>query len=324
MSEVVLEVLGLTVQIATKEGVATALEDVTLSVGSSETLALVGESGSGKSLTALTIMGLQPRVAVVTGGQIKLKGESLLDLSPSGWSQIRGNEIAMILQDPLTALNPVMSVGDQVAEGPKIHLSMRGHKLKDRVVQLLESVQIVGAKERVNDFPHQFSGGMRQRVVGAIGIACNPSLLIADEPTTSLDVTVEDSYLDLLIELQRETDVGILFITHDFGIVGRLADRVAVMYSGRIVESGMTRVVVSNPAHPYTEGLLNSVPDLEAPVPERLPSIEGSPPTLFEAKPACHFAPRCAYAMDICWDRVPIDTVLDDGRVVKCWKFAET
>jgi oligopeptide/dipeptide ABC transporter ATP-binding protein len=189
-------------------------------------------------------------------------------------------------------------------------------------LELLDSVQIPQPAERIGDFPHQFSGGMRQRVVGAIGIACNPSLLIADEPTTSLDVTIEDAYLDLLKALQEETGVGILFITHDFGIVGRMADRVAVMYSGRIVETGPADRIIAWPAHPYTEALVASVPDLDAPVPDRLVSIDGAPPGLFEEKPACHFAPRCPYVMDRCWSETPPDVLIEPGHVSKCWKHA--
>lgn len=317
-----LRVENLTVRIATKGGVANAVDNVSLTVHAGEVVALVGESGSGKSVAALTIIGLHPSVAAITGGDVILNGRSVLDLSPEEWSKVRGNEIAMILQDPLTALNPVFSIGNQVGEGPRLHTSLRGTELKARVIELLESVQIPRAEERVRDFPHQFSGGMRQRVVGAIGIACNPSLLIADEPTTSLDVTVEDAYLDLLKDLQLQTNVGILFITHDFGIVGRLADRVAVMYSGRVLETGLAEDIISNPAHPYTEALVRSVPDLDRPPPDRLVSIEGSPPSLFESKPACHFATRCPYVMDICWTEVPPDVIVKPGQVAKCWKYA--
>jgi oligopeptide/dipeptide ABC transporter ATP-binding protein len=297
------------------------VEAVSLSVDAGEVLALVGESGSGKSVTALAIIGLHPPVSTIIDGDVVLNGRSLLGLSPEEWSTVRGNEIAMILQDPLTALNPVFSIGNQVGEGPKLHTSLRGTALRARVIELLQSVQIPQANERVRDFPHQFSGGMRQRVVGAIAIACNPSLLIADEPTTSLDVTVEHGYLDLLKRLQEQTNVGILFITHDFGIVGRLADRVAVMYSGRVVETGLADDIITHPAHPYTEALVRSVPDLDGPPPERLLSIEGSPPSLFEPKPPCHFAPRCPYVMDICWKVVPPDIAINPGHVVKCWKY---
>ena len=322
MTEPVLRVENLTVRIATKGGVANAVDSVSLTVQAGEVVALVGESGSGKSVTALAIIGLHPSVATITSGDVVLNGRSLLDLSPEEWSKVRGNEIAMILQDPLTALNPVFSIGNQVAEGPRLHTSLRGTELKARVIELLESVQIPRAEERVRDFPHQFSGGMRQRVVGAIGIACNPSLLIADEPTTSLDVTVEDAYLDLLKDLQEQTNVGILFITHDFGIVGRLADRVAVMYSGRVLETGVASDIISNPSHPYTEALVRSVPDLDSPPPKRLLSISGSPPSLFEPKPACHFATRCPDVMDICWTEVPPDFTVKPGQIAKCWKYA--
>ena len=317
----VLEIRDLSVQIETTRGVALALDQVSLSIAAGETLAVVGESGSGKTMTALSILGLQPQVARIVGGEVLLNGRNLVGLSPTEWGSIRGSQIAMIMQDPLTALNPVFRVSRQVGEGPRVHQGLKGKLLQRRVVELLEMVKIPRAAQRSRDYPHQFSGGMRQRVVGAIGIACHPTLLIADEPTTSLDVTVERAYLELLKELQRETGVGILFVTHDFGIVESFADRVAVMYSGRVIETGPADQIIGQPAHPYTEGLVRSVPNLREPPPARLPSIPGSPPELFSDKPACHFAPRCSYVMDKCLSIEPPPFQVRDDQIATCWRY---
>ena len=236
-------------------------------------------------------------------------------------SRIRGSKIGIILQDPMTSLNPVFSIGDQVKEAIRIHQHSRGKALLGKALDVLRKVNIPAAEVRVKDYPHQMSGGMRQRVVGAIAISCQPLVLIADEPTTSLDVTIQAQYLKLLSELQRESDLALIFITHDFGIVAKLCDRVAVMYAGRIVEMGDVRDIFNNPSHPYTEALLASVPKMEEDV-ERLSSIEGQPPTLHDLPPGCPFAARCTYVMERCREEYPVQIQVSDGHSASCWRLA--
>jgi oligopeptide/dipeptide ABC transporter ATP-binding protein len=313
-----LSVRDLHVRIDTVRGSAAAIDHISFDLHPGETLALVGESGSGKSLTALSVIGLPPRAATIAGGQVLFRGENLVEKSQAEMADIRGAHIAMILQDPLSALNPVMRVGYQVGEGLRRHKGVRGREQHNEVVDLLRRVRIPSAERRVEDFPHHFSGGMRQRVVGAIGISCKPEVLIADEPTTGLDVTVEAAYLALLKQLQRETGVAILFITHDFGIVARLADRVAVMYAGKIVETGRTADIFERAAHPYTRALIDSVPDVTEPPSARLRSIEGNPPSLFGRPPGCAFAPRCPHAVAQCAEPPPAVHVGDEQHAL-CW-----
>ena len=322
--EPVLSVQDLEVRIATQGGSGAAINRISFDLFPGETLALVGESGSGKSLTALSIMGLHPKpAATVVGGRVLFQGEDLLPKSQDEMSEVRGAHIAMILQDPLSALNPVMHIGYQVGEGLRRHKGMRGAAQRAEVIDLLDRVRIPSAATRVDDFPHHFSGGMRQRVVGAIGISCRPEVLIADEPTTGLDVTVEAAYLSLLKKLQRETGVAILFITHDFGIVARLADRVAVMYAGKIVETARTADIFERPAHPYTRALIESVPDVTLPPAARLHSIEGNPPSLFGRPRGCAFTARCPYAMERCMDEPPPNVAVGDEQLALCWLHAE-
>jgi oligopeptide/dipeptide ABC transporter ATP-binding protein len=319
----VLSVKDLQVEIAGREASGMALDRVSFDLYPGETLALVGESGSGKSMTALTVMGLHPQPAArVVGGEVLFAGENLLGKSQEYMADVRGNHIAMILQDPLSALNPVMTIGDQVGEGLRRHKKVRGRELRDEVVDLLKLVRIPSAETRVEDYPHHFSGGMRQRVVGAIGISCTPEVLIADEPTTGLDVTVEAAYLSLLRRLQRETGVAILFITHDFGIVARMADRVAVMYAGRVVETAPKAEIFARPGHPYTQALIDSVPDVGVRPGARLRSIEGNPPSLFGRPAGCPFTPRCPNAMDRCATDVPPPFELADSQHANCWLHA--
>jgi oligopeptide/dipeptide ABC transporter ATP-binding protein len=316
----VLSVRDLDVRIATKQGSGQAIDRISFDLFPGETLALVGESGSGKSLTALSIMGLHPKpAATIAGGQILFRGDDLLHKTPDEMADVRGAHIAMILQDPLSALNPVLRIGHQVGEGLRRHKGLRGKQQHDEVVDLLRRVRIPSPERRVEDFPHHFSGGMRQRVVGAIGIACKPEVLIADEPTTGLDVTVEAAYLALLRKLQRETGVAILFITHDFGIVARLADRVAVMYAGKIVETARTADIFARPAHPYTRALIDSVPDVTQPPTARLRSIEGNPPSLFGRPPGCAFAPRCPHVMPHCAEQRPPRVAVSEDQHALCW-----
>jgi oligopeptide/dipeptide ABC transporter ATP-binding protein len=253
-------------------------------------------------------------------GKIVLDGVDTLKLSESEMTRMRGDKIAMILQDPMTSLNPVFTIGDQVTEAIRIHQHMRSKRgLFDKAVDVLKKVRIPAADVRMRDFPHQLSGGMRQRVVGAIGISCEPSVLIADEPTTSLDATVQAQYLRLLRELQQESGMAIIYITHDFGIVAKLCDRVIVMYAGRIVEQGSVREIFNNPRHPYTEALLGSVPKLEEDV-NRLYQIEGQPPALYNLPKGCSFAPRCKYVMDRCKEEYPPVFKISEGHESACWR----
>lgn len=307
--DVVLDVQDLRTYFVTRWGVVKAVDGVSFQLRRGETLGIVGESGSGKSVTSLSIMRLVPSPpGHIVGGQALLRNkEGVLDdvlaLDEKEMEKIRGDRIAMVLQDPMTALNPVFDIDDQVGEALKIHKSMKGNALRDQVVDMLRKVRIPAPEVRIRDYPHQLSGGMRQRVVGAIGISCDPEVLIADEPTTSLDVTIQAQYLRLLKDLQAETGVAIMFITHDFGIVAKMCDRVAVMYAGRIVEHADVRTIFNNPKHEYTKALINSVPKLEEKT-GRLAQIEGQPPLLYNLPPGDAFA-----------DRTPLPTVEKDFQI---------
>jgi oligopeptide/dipeptide ABC transporter ATP-binding protein len=319
--DTVLEVRDLRVQVSARGGAGCAVDGVSFSLHAGETLGLIGESGSGKSMTSLAILGLNPKPASeIIGGQILLRGKDLVRLSPAELQKYRGRHIAMVLQDPMTALNPVFSVKRQLYEPLQLHRKLKGEKLKEEATHLLELLQIPSPASRLENYPHQLSGGMRQRVVGAIALSCSPEVLIADEPTTSLDVTVQAHYLALLNEIQRKTGTSILFITHDFAVVARTCDHVAVMYAGRVVETAPARELFENPKHPYTEALLKSVPDLHKPT-ERLPSIQGSPPSIFNRPAGCPFAPRCTYAMAKCREEYPPETKLADRQVTSCWRY---
>ena len=263
-----------------KWGTVKAVDGISFKLKKGETLGIVGESGSGKSVTVTSLMRLVPSPpGHIVGGEVLLEGQDLLKLSDKEMEKVRGDKLAMILQDPMTALNPVFDIEDQVGEALGIHEGLKGNTLKDTVIEMLKKVRIPAADTRMKDYPHQLSGGMRQRVVGAIGISCNPVVLIADEPTTSLDATIQAQYLNLLNELQEETGVGIIFITHDFGVVAKMCDRVAVMYAGKIVEQADVREIFNNPQHPYTQALIASVPKMEENV-DRLYAIPGNPPIL--------------------------------------------
>ncbi len=321
--KVVLSVRNLQSYFFGQRGVGKAVDGVSFDLHEGETLGIVGESGCGKSVTMLSIMQLNPKPASrIVGGQILLNGEDLLQKSSAEMRRVRGKSISMVLQDPMTALNPVLTVGNQLYEPLRLHQRLAGKNLFEKAIELMKSVRIPAPETRLGSFPHQFSGGMRQRAVGAIGLSCDPQVLIADEPTTSLDVTVQAAYLALLKDLQKDRNLSILFITHDFGIVARMCDRVAVMYAGRIVELADTRDLFSNPAHPYTEALVNSVPDVDERV-DRLTSIDGQPPSIYAIGEGCPFAARCAYVMDKCRETYPDQTVLEDGRTVSCWRYNE-
>ncbi len=317
--DLVLDVRDLRTYFVTRWGVVKAVDGVSFQLRRGETLGIVGESGSGKSVTTLSVMRLVPSPpGHIVGGEVFLDGEDILKLSESEMENVRGQRIGMVLQDPMTALNPVFDIQYQVGETLRIHQGLGGSGLKNTVVEMLRRVRIPAPELRMRDYPHQLSGGMRQRVVGAIGISCNPAVLIADEPTTSLDATIQAQYLRLLRELQEATGVGIIFITHDFGIVAKMCDRVAVMYAGRIVEQGDVRQIFNNPSHPYTEALIRSVPKMEE-AEERLYSIPGQPPALWDLPQGCSFAPRCRYVFDKCHEEFPPDFDVGGGQTAACW-----
>jgi len=317
----VLEVKDLEVRVTTQRGIGRAVNGISFALNAGETLGLVGESGSGKTLTSLAILGLQPQPAAqITGGQILLHGDDLLKKTPAELQHYRGRRIAMVLQDPMTALNPVFSIGRQLYEPLKLHRHLFGKELHEQAIDLLRLLQIPSPETRLKNYPHQLSGGMRQRVVGAIALSCSPEILIADEPTTSLDVTVQAHYLALLNAIQKKMGTSILFITHDFGVVARMCDRVAVMYAGRIVETAPARTIFEQPAHPYTEALLKSVPDLTKAV-DRLPSIQGSPPSIYNRAQGCPFAPRCPHVMDKCRELYPPETQISTSHTTSCWRY---
>ena len=284
--------------------VVRAVDDVTLSLSAGGTLGIVGESGSGKSTLALTILRLLPPAARIVSGRMMFEGENLLDKSDTEMRRVRGKRIAMILQDPMASLNPLFSIGDQVGEPIRVHEGASRATAWQRAVGLLKSVRIASPETRVTQFPHEMSGGMRQRIVGAIGISCEPRLLIADEPTTSLDLTIQAQYLNLLRDLQREHGLALIFITHNLGIVAKMCDQLAVMYAGRVVEQGPVSRIFSAPAHPYTKALLGSIPRMTDNR-EHLTAIEGQPPDLASLPPGCAFAPRCPMAFARCRVEAP-------------------
>ena len=317
---VVLSVRDLRTFFFTQRGMGKAVDGVSFDLGRGETLGLVGESGCGKSITSLSIVGLHPRPASrIVGGQILFDGEDLVTLSPDDLRRYRGKRLAMILQDPMSALNPVFTINNQLSEPLRLHQHLRGRGLWERAIELLKLLRIPAPERRMGSYPHQFSGGMRQRVVGAIGLSCSPEVLIADEPTTSLDVTVQAAYLALLKGIQKQTELAILFITHDFGVVARMCDRVAVMYAGKIVETAPTWELFDHPAHPYAEALLNSVPDVRLGT-KRLYAIEGYPPSIYERAAGCPFAPRCPYVMPHCKEDYPPEVEVAPGHRTSCWR----
>ncbi|WP_415951155.1 ABC transporter ATP-binding protein [Streptomyces sp. KLOTTS4A1] len=309
-----LEVKDLQVEFRTRDGVAKAVNGVTYSVDAGETLAVLGESGSGKSVTAQAVMGiLDMPPGKITGGEIVFQGQDLLKLKEEERRKIRGAQMAMIFQDALSSLNPVLSVGAQLGEMFEVHRGMSRKDARAKAVELMDRVRIPAAKERVTQYPHQFSGGMRQRIMIAMALALEPALIIADEPTTALDVTVQAQVMELLAELQRELNMGLILITHDLGVVADVADRIAVMYAGRIIERAPVHDIYKAPAHPYTRGLLDSIPRLDQKGHE-LYAIKGLPPNLMAIPPGCPFNPRCPRAQDICrTDLPPLFEVTPEG-----------
>ncbi|QNE75137.1 ATP-binding cassette domain-containing protein [Streptomyces finlayi] len=319
-----LEVRDLHVEFHTREGVAKAVNGVNYSVAEGETLAVLGESGSGKSVTAQAVMGiLDMPPGKISGGEILFKGRDLLKLKPEERRKIRGQEMAMIFQDALSSLNPVLTVGEQLGEMFVVHRGMSRKDARAKSVELMDRVRIPAAKERVGNYPHQFSGGMRQRIMIAMALALEPDLIIADEPTTALDVTVQAQVMDLLAELQRELNMGLILITHDLGVVADVADKIAVMYAGRIVETSPVHEIYERPAHPYTKGLLRSIPRLDQKGQE-LYAIKGLPPNLLHIPPGCAFNPRCPKAQDVCRTDVPPLYEVSEDRQSACHFWKET
>jgi oligopeptide transport system ATP-binding protein len=298
--------------------VVRAVDGVSLAVRAGETLGIVGESGSGKTTLALTILRLLPPAAKIVGGEIRFEGEDLLKKSDSEMRHIRGKRIAMILQDPMASLNPLFTIGDQVAEPLRVHEGASRRGAWSRARDLLRAVKIPAPDSRLGDYPHQMSGGMRQRIVGAIAISCEPRLLIADEPTTSLDLTIQAQYLNLLHELQQSHGLALVFITHNLGIVAKMCDQVAVMYAGRVVEAGPVRRIFDAPAHPYTRALLEAVPRM-GDSRDRLTAIDGQPPDLVAMPTGCAFHPRCPEAIARCREEPPGVSPVASGHTVRCW-----
>src|SRR5882757_8588881 len=319
-----LEVSGLRTHFTSFGGtrIIKAVDDISFTLNEGETLGLIGESGCGKTTTCLSIVGLLPPAARIAGGSIRFQGEELTKKSSRELRRIRGREIAMILQDPMASLNPLFSIFWQVAEPAYYHLGIRGRSLRERVRELLGAVRIPSAAQRMHDYPHQMSGGMRQRIVGAIALAGGPKLIIADEPTTNLDVTIQAQYLDLLRDIQRETGVAIIFVTHNLGIVARMCDKMAVMYAGKIVEYGSVRNLFNAPKHPYTKALLGSIAKIGSKEP--LYAVPGQPPNLAQLPSGCAFHPRCPDAMPVCSAREPEETRFGPDWRSRCWLAAAT
>jgi len=315
----VIDVRDLRTHLVTRWGTVKAVDGVSFALGEGETLGIVGESGSGKSMTCLSLVRLVPRPAGrILGGRVLLDGEDLLTKTDAEMQEIRGRRVAMILQDPMSSLNPVFSIGMQMREPIALYHGLRGRALAARAAELLAAVRIPSPVQRLRAFPHQLSGGMRQRVVGAMAIAAPPRLLIADEPTTSLDLTIQSQYLGLLGELQARHRFALIFVTHNLGIVARMCDRVAVMYAGRIVEMGPVRRLLTRPAHPYSRALLESIPRLGTRS-ERLVAIEGQPPDMARLPGGCAFAPRCPSVMERCRVEAPPEIPVEPGHVTRCW-----
>ncbi len=323
-----IDVRGLKTYFYTEDGVVRAVDGVDFTIEPEKTLGVVGESGCGKSVTALSVMGLvQSPPGKIAAGEIIYsqngKETDLTKLNPKGhkYRSIRGNEIAMIFQEPMTSLNPVYTIGNQIMEAIILHQHLNKHQARQKAIEMLHSVGIPVPEQRVDEYPHQLSGGMRQRAMIAMALSCNPSLLIADEPTTALDVTIQAQVLDLMNDLRRDFKASIQFITHDLGVIAGMADDVVIMYLGKIVESASVREIFHNAKHPYTEGLMNSIPSLTTTKKERLVPIKGVVPDPFDVPEGCGFEPRCPHAMDICKTQVPTLKEITPGHLVSCWLY---
>jgi peptide/nickel transport system ATP-binding protein/oligopeptide transport system ATP-binding protein len=325
MAERLLEVKDLGVEFATEDGTVHAVDGVSFELERGKVLGIVGESGSGKSVTAMTIMGLTRDVNSTFRGEVNYQGRNLLEISDTEMQDFRGNEIGMIFQDPMTSLNPVYRIGEQIAEAIRAHESTDKRSAKRRSVELLRQVGIPNPESRADDFPHQFSGGMRQRAMIAIALACNPAILIADEPTTALDVTIQAQIIELISQLKDDFNSAVIMITHDLGVVADIADEIVVMYAGRVVERAPTRELFYDPQMPYTWGLLGSIPRLDRPKPDRLHSITGAPPSLIQLPQGCKFRPRCPHAFDKCMQEPGLENRVEvPGHLDRCWLEVET
>jgi oligopeptide/dipeptide ABC transporter ATP-binding protein len=320
MSQPLLQVNDLHVQIASRRGIVRAVDGVSLEVPAGEAVGLVGESGSGKSMTLRAMLGVLPPEARITAGQVLLDGVDLAQLGNSELNKIRGPKIAMIFQEPMSALNPVMRVGSQIAEGPQVHLGMNRRQAAERAIELMRRVGIPDPERRYRSFPHEFSGGMRQRVMIAIALSCEPSLILCDEPTTALDVTIQDQILRLLTRLCRESGTSLVFVTHDLPVVAQVCHQIAVMYAGRIVERGSVQEVLTQPWHPYTLGLVRSAPDVDHPR-SSLAAIPGAPPSLVSPPAGCRFHPRCKFAEQDCTVTEPPLRLIDAGHATACLHY---
>jgi oligopeptide transport system ATP-binding protein len=319
-----LQVTGLQTRFYTEDGIVHAVNGISYTLGEGESMAIVGESGSGKSVGVLSIMRLIPTPpGRIEAGEVLYNGRDLLKLSEQQMRTVRGQEIAMIFQDPMTSLNPVLTIGRQLTEALKLHLGFTGEQARTRAVEMLRLVGIPNAQERLSDYPHQFSGGQRQRVMIAMALSCNPSLLIADEPTTALDVTIQAQIIELVKTLQQKLGMAIIWITHDLGVVAGLVEKVAVMYAGFIIEQSLVRDLYKHTSHPYTLGLLQSIPKLDAKARHRLTSIEGLPPDLLEEPTHCPFAPRCPYVIEQCWHENPPLLLVAPYHQSACWRWQD-
>ncbi|MFP4426725.1 MAG: ABC transporter ATP-binding protein [Spirochaetaceae bacterium] len=315
------DIRNLETSFKTEGGSVRAVDDVSLTIESGEVVGLVGESGCGKTATSLSILQLLPTPpASIDGGEIWFDGRDLLKITPEELRRIRGNEIAMIFQEPMTSLNPVFTIGNQLIEAIELHQRLSGRAARERAIEMLRLVGIPRAEEVIDEYPHRFSGGMRQRAMIAMALSCNPKLLIADEPTTALDVTIQAQILELMQELKERIDTAILFITHDLSVIAEMADRVVVMYAGKVVEEADVKTLFHNPAHPYTQGLIGSRPTIEGEQ-ERLLYIPGNVPNPLEMPGGCPFHPRCPHAMSICVNEMPGPRTLEGGQTVRCWLY---
>ena len=325
MAERLLEVKDLRVRFATEDGTVRAVDGVSFELERGKVLGIVGESGSGKSVTAMTLMGLTRGVNAGFDGEVLYKGADLLHISDGEMQNYRGNEIGMIFQDPMTSLNPVYRIGDQIVEAIRAHQKLDKRAARSSTIELLRQVGIPNPEARVDDYPHQFSGGMRQRAMIAMALSCNPSILIADEPTTALDVTIQAQIVELISELKADFNSGVIMITHDLGVVAEIADEIIVMYAGRVVERATKRELFYDPQMPYTWGLLGSIPRLDRPRPDRLHSIKGAPPSLINLPRGCKFRPRCPHAFDKCFEEPALENRVESpSHLDRCWLDVET
>lgn len=319
--EHLLEISDLRTHFYTERGLITAVDGLTLHVGKGEILGLVGESGCGKSVTAQSIMRLLDEKTVKYEGEINFDDKNLLSLKSSSLQKLRGNDISMIFQDPMSSLNPVYTVGNQIIETILLHQDVSKKEAQNQAINILRKVGMPEPEKRLDEYPHQLSGGMRQRILIAIALVCRPDLLIADEPTTALDVTIQAQILNLIVEMNQEMEMGVIFITHDLGVISEICSRVAVMYLGQIVEVADVKELFSNPLHPYTKGLMKSIPQLDGDRSQKLYTIEGKVPSLNNVPNGCRFAPRCPFADNLCHEKVPELRHHSDGHTVRCWHY---